>query len=188
LDEPLSNLDAHLRAEMRGEIRSLQQRLSITTLFVTHDQEEALAMSDRVGVMSHGRLVEVGTPLALCDRPQAAFTASFLGARTVVPGRSESGLFVAPGLRCTGAPKGANAIVLRAARLRLAGHGADDDAGPLSVSGVLTGCAYLGDAFEIDIETAAGRVRVLSPSEIPPPPVGSVCAISALPGGCSFLT
>ena len=93
LDEPLSNLDAHLRAEMRGEIRRLQQRLSITTLFVTHDQEEALAMSDRVGVMSQGQLLEVGTPVALCDRPAAEFTASFLGARTVVPGRSESGLF-----------------------------------------------------------------------------------------------
>ena len=188
LDEPLSNLDAHLRAEMRGEIRRLQQRLSITTLFVTHDQEEALAMSDRVGVMCQGRLLEVGTPVALCDRPAAEFTASFLGARTVVPGRSESGLFLAPGLRCTGAPEGANAIVLRAARLRLAADGAGADVGPLSVSGVLTACAYLGDAFEIDIETAAGRVRVLSPSEILPPPVGSACAISALPGGCSFLT
>ncbi len=86
LDEPLSNLDAHLRAEMRGEIRRLQQRLSITTLFVTHDQEEALAMSDRIAVMNKGRLVEAGRPQALCDHPQDAFTASFLGARTVVEG------------------------------------------------------------------------------------------------------
>ena len=76
LDEPLSNLDAHLRAEMRSEIRSLQQRLSITTLFVTHDQDEALAMSDRVGVMNQGRLVEVGSPMALCDEPAEAFTAA----------------------------------------------------------------------------------------------------------------
>jgi putative spermidine/putrescine transport system ATP-binding protein len=184
LDEPLSNLDAHLRAEMRGEIRRLQRRLAITTLFVTHDQEEALAMSDRVCVMNQGRLVEVESPAVLCDRPAQAFTASFLGSRTVLAGRSEAGFFSAEGLTCSGAPDGASAIVLRAARLRLAAH----PQGPLALSGVLTACAYLGDTFEIDVATAAGRVRVLSPSEIPPPPVGSACAIEALPGGYSFLT
>ncbi len=95
LDEPLSNLDAHLRAEMRGEIRRLQQRLSITTLFVTHDQAEALAISDRIAVMDKGRLVEAGPPLSLCDHPRDAFTASFLGARTVVAGRTRDGIFEA---------------------------------------------------------------------------------------------
>ena len=183
LDEPLSNLDAHLRAEMRGEIRRLQQRLSITTLFVTHDQEEALAMSDRVAVMDHGRLVEIGRPVELCDAPREPFTASFLGARTVVEGRSEAGVFTAPGLTCQGAPAGASAIVLRAARLRLA----PDGRGPLAVTGVLSACAFLGDTYEIDVTTAAGRVRVLAPSDAPPPPVGSACAIEALPGGYSFI-
>jgi putative spermidine/putrescine transport system ATP-binding protein len=184
LDEPLSNLDAHLRAEMRSEIRRLQQRLSITTLFVTHDQEEALAMSDRIAVMDQGRLIEVGSPLALCDHPSHAFTASFLGARTVVQGSSRNGVFEAPGISCSGAPAEAKAIVLRAARLRLA----NAPGNPLKLEGVLASIAYLGDVYELDIETAAGRVRLLTPSEISPPPLGATCRVSALPGGSSFLT
>src|SRR6266446_6257832 len=97
LDEPLSNLDAHLRADMRDEIRALQQRLSIATLFVTHDQEEALAMSSRVAVLDRGRLVEVGTPQDLSDHPAHPFTAAFLGARTVIEGRASDGVFRARG-------------------------------------------------------------------------------------------
>ena len=187
LDEPLSNLDARLRAEMRGEIRRLQRDLAITTLFVTHDQEEALAMSDRVAVMSGGRLVEVGTPQALCDAPAHPFTAGFLGARTVIPGGVRAGRFEAPGLVCADAPAAASAIVLRAARLRLADAAADDAAGPLGLAGTLIGAAYLGDAFEIDVDTEAGRVRVIAPSDRAPPPPGQSCRIEALPGAVSFI-
>jgi putative spermidine/putrescine transport system ATP-binding protein len=183
LDEPLSNLDANLRGEMRGEIRALQRRLDITTLFVTHDQGEALAMSDRIGVMNRGRLVEVGAPADLCDRPAHAFTASFLGARTVIPGRVDGGVFRASGLTCRGAPHAASAIVLRAARLRLV----EAPSGPLDLSGTLVASAYLGDTFESDVETPSGRVRVLTSSERPPPPVGSGCRIDALPGALSFI-
>jgi putative spermidine/putrescine transport system ATP-binding protein len=185
LDEPLSNLDAHLRAEMRTEIRSLQQRLAITTLFVTHDQAEALAMSDRIAVMNAGKLVEVGTPEALSDHPRHPFTASFLGARTVVPGRTVDGVFEAPGLACTDAPAGAGAIVLRAARLRLVeGPGS----GPLRLTGRVSTTAYLGDVYESDVETPAGTIRVLTPSELPPPVVGQPCTVETLPGGVSFIT
>jgi putative spermidine/putrescine transport system ATP-binding protein len=184
LDEPLSNLDAHLRAEMRNEIRGLQQRLAITTLFVTHDQVEALAMSDRIAIMNQGRLVEAADPRALCDHPQDAFTASFLGARTVVEGRSRDGVFEAPGLICDGAPAHAKAVVLRAARLSLA----DQPGNPLRLHGVLAAAAYLGDAFELDLDTAAGRIRVIAPSDVAPPPIGATCRIAALPGGLSFLT
>ncbi len=183
LDEPLSNLDAHLRAEMRGEIRALQQRLAITTLFVTHDQQEALAMADRVAVMSGGCLIEVGAPTALCDRPRHPFTAGFLGARTVIEGRTEAGIFTAPGLRCAGAPSGATRLVLRASRLQFG----SDVAGPLDLLGTIATTAYLGDLYESDIDTAAGRVRVLSPSDTPPPPLGSACRVTALPGGLSFI-
>jgi putative spermidine/putrescine transport system ATP-binding protein len=185
LDEPLSNLDAHLRAEMRSEIRRLQQRLSITTLFVTHDQAEALATSDRVAVMNAGALVEVGTPADLSDQPRHPFTASFLGARTLIHGKASGGVFEAAGLSCSGAPAGATAIVLRAARLRLV-QGAVQ--GPLQLSGVVTGTAYLGDVFESDLQTPAGVVRILTPSETPPPPPGQQCAVDTLPGGVSFIT
>ena len=183
LDEPLSNLDANLRAEMRGEIRSLQQRLAITTLFVTHDQQEALAMSDRIAVMDGGRLVEVGTPEALSEHPRAVFTASFLGARTLVEGRARGGVFMAPGLACDGAPDDAVILVLRAARLRLNGEG-----GPLRATGTIVSRAFLGDAFETDVMTGAGRIRILVPSEAPPPAIGATCTITALTGAVSFIT
>jgi iron(III) transport system ATP-binding protein len=79
LDEPLSNLDAKLRETMRSELRALQQRLGITTVYVTHDQTEALSMSDFVCVMSHGKIVEQGTPRELYEMPKSRFVAEFLG-------------------------------------------------------------------------------------------------------------
>jgi putative spermidine/putrescine transport system ATP-binding protein len=182
LDEPLSNLDAHLRAEMRLEIRGLQQRLATTTIFVTHDQQEALAISDRVAVMERGRLVEVDTPQALCDRPRAAYTASFLGARTVIAGSTAGGVFAAPGLTCSEAPERATRLVLRGARLAFGGEG-----GPLSVRGRVKASAYLGDTYESEVDTDAGTIRVIVPSTTPPPPVGTACTLRALAGGASFI-
>ncbi len=85
LDEPLCNLDAKLRVSMRSEIRALQQRLGITTVYVTHDQQEALAISDQVAVMSGGRIVEMGAPGELYERPTVRFTAEFIGTANMVP-------------------------------------------------------------------------------------------------------
>jgi len=85
LDEPLSNLDAKLRVQMRGELRELQQRLGTTTIYVTHDQEEALALSDRIALLRDGRLVEVGSPMDLYMRPRDVFTADFVGQANLVP-------------------------------------------------------------------------------------------------------
>jgi iron(III) transport system ATP-binding protein len=85
LDEPLSNLDAQLRIQMRKEIVGLQARLKATTLYVTHDQEEALAMSDRIALMRNGRPVEVGTPDDLYYRPKTEFAARFIGAAQLFP-------------------------------------------------------------------------------------------------------
>jgi len=79
LDEPLSNLDAKLRQQVRVELRTLQERLGITTVFVTHDQEEALVMGDRIAVMHAGRVVQVGTPAELYERPATRFVAHFIG-------------------------------------------------------------------------------------------------------------
>jgi sn-glycerol 3-phosphate transport system ATP-binding protein len=80
MDEPLSNLDAQLRGEMRREIRALQQRLGITMVYVTHDQTEAMTMADRVVLLRAGRIEQVGSPEDLYARPASAFTASFIGA------------------------------------------------------------------------------------------------------------
>jgi putative spermidine/putrescine transport system ATP-binding protein len=87
LDEPLSALDAKVRLQLREQIRSLQQRLGTTTLFVTHDQEEALSMADRVGVMRDGRLEQVAAPAVLYAEPATAFVAEFVGTMNRVPGR-----------------------------------------------------------------------------------------------------
>jgi iron(III) transport system ATP-binding protein len=107
LDEPLSNLDAALRDRMRDEIRGLQQRLGITTVFVTHDQDEALAVSDEVVVMSRGRIVERGVPHDIYTSPRAEFTARFLGVSNALPGTvratspQSTEVLVGPGLlRC----------------------------------------------------------------------------------------
>jgi putative spermidine/putrescine transport system ATP-binding protein len=87
LDEPLSALDARVRTQLRAEIRSLQQRLEITTLFVTHDQSEALSIADRVGVMQSGRLEQLDTPENVYRRPATQFVAEFVGAMNRLPGR-----------------------------------------------------------------------------------------------------
>src|SRR6059036_433279 len=86
-DEPLSNLDAKLRVQMRTEIRDLQQRLAITTIYVTHDQEEAMAVSDRIAVMNHGSVVQEGTAEDLYHRPATQFVAQFVGRINLLPGR-----------------------------------------------------------------------------------------------------
>ncbi|MGF6782008.1 ABC transporter ATP-binding protein [Paraburkholderia sp. GAS334] len=92
LDEPLSALDASLRQQMQVELKRLQQKLGITFIMVTHDQEEAMVMSDRIAVMQHGRIEQVGAPIELYDRPHTAFVASFFGASTLVSGRADRNL------------------------------------------------------------------------------------------------
>jgi len=91
LDEPLSNLDAQLRLEMRGEIRELQRQLGITVIYVTHDQEEALSISDRIAVMRAGRFEQVDAPDALYRRPRTAFVAEFIGAANLLSGTVAAG-------------------------------------------------------------------------------------------------
>ncbi|MFN3803461.1 MAG: ABC transporter ATP-binding protein [Pyrobaculum sp.] len=86
LDEPLANLDAQLRVELREEIRKIAKKLSITTLYVTHDQEEAMAVADRIAVMNAGRVVQVGTPEEIYHKPQDLFVATFLGRSNVLRG------------------------------------------------------------------------------------------------------
>src|SRR5215212_11157981 len=86
LDEPLSNLDANLREEMRFEIRRLHDEFKITTVYVTHDQAEAMATSDRIAVLDHGRLIQVGTPAEIFDRPRTRFVAEFVGKANILTG------------------------------------------------------------------------------------------------------
>src|SRR6185503_1255391 len=89
-DEPLSNLDARLRMEMRGELRRIQKQIGLSSIYVTHDQAEALAVSDWIVVMKEGRIVERGRPLDMYRYPRHVFTAQFLGTTNLIPGSAES--------------------------------------------------------------------------------------------------
>jgi len=110
-DEPLSNLDAKLRVQMRSEIRELQQRLGTTTIYVTHDQIEAMTMGDQIVVMNAGRIEQTGAPLALYDRPANVFVAGFIGspAMNLLAGRVEGGAFRTDGGALLPLPPGAPA-------------------------------------------------------------------------------
>jgi putative spermidine/putrescine transport system ATP-binding protein len=96
LDEPLSNLDAKLRDQLRHDLRELQQKLGITSIYVTHDQSEALALSDRIVVMNEGRIVEIGTPSELYQEPRSRFTAEFLGSTNLIEVELMSGFIKLP--------------------------------------------------------------------------------------------
>src|SRR4030095_16533950 len=86
LDEPLSNLDAKLRQEMRSEIRRICKSSGFTTIYVTHDQKEALSIADRIALLNDGRIVQLGTPAELYHRPRTAFVADFIGHTNLIPG------------------------------------------------------------------------------------------------------
>ena len=127
LDEPLANLDAKLRVMMREEIRMLQRRLGITTLYVTHDQEEATAVSDRLAVFDRGRLIQLGAPEEIYTRPQTLFVADFIGRANFLPVR-----LAASGVPTSGVRLRNGATLQPERRVRLAGEeaatlaGADD--------------------------------------------------------------
>src|SRR5687767_2872486 len=116
-DEPLSNLDARLRRQMREEIRDLQQRLGLTVVYVTHDQSEALAVSDRIIVMDHGVIAQAGSPQQLYEYPASEFVAGFMGEAMLFPARADASGTVALGpLRITprqGMTQGAVKVAVR---------------------------------------------------------------------------
>jgi spermidine/putrescine transport system ATP-binding protein len=127
LDEPLSALDLKLRKEMQTELKRLQSELGITFIFVTHDQEEALTMSDRIGVMSAGRLLQTGTPREIYERPVNRFVADFIGETNFIPVRVEAGAALLPGgvrLPVAEAPgEGAMTLTIRPEGLRIVPEG-----------------------------------------------------------------
>ena len=99
LDEPFSSLDAHLRVRLRDELKAIQRRLKLTTIFVTHDQEEALTLADRIVVMNHGTIEQVGAPSEVYDLPRTLFAASFVGSMNLLPARLVDGQLAAGPIR-----------------------------------------------------------------------------------------
>lgn len=157
LDEPLSALDAKVRVQLRDEIRRIQLRLGITTVFVTHDQEEALAVSDRIAVMDAGRIDQIDTPEELYLRPATAHVAAFVGLSSVVPGVASGGHVTVWGRELpTNAPAdGPVEVHLRPENLRFSGEA---DA---AIGGVVEESTFLGSIRRTLVKTDAGDlVRV----------------------------
>ena len=157
LDEPLSNLDKALRVQMRQELLAMQRRLGLTTIFVTHDQEEAMTTADRMAVLDKGVLQQVGSPQALYDTPVNAFVAGFVGTMNLLPGRvreraAGSLVLDVDGVGALAVPLGHGAppgdrlsLSFRPHALRLALAGAANDAGALRLSGTIEGREFLGE-------------------------------------------
>jgi ABC-type Fe3+/spermidine/putrescine transport system ATPase subunit len=168
LDEPLSNLDAKLREHMRVELRALQQRLGIAVLFVTHDQAEAMVLSDRIGVMRSGHLEQVGTPVTLYERPASPFVRDFLGRvhtveialssaeRAEVPGESGVVFQLPPGC-ARAAVDGSSGKMLLAWRPENVSIEPDSAPGLNRLSATIESAAYLGERIEYGVRTAGGR-------------------------------
>ena len=171
-DEPLSNLDAKLRRRVRQEIRDLQQSLSLTVLYVTHDQEEALAVSDHIIVMDSGRIAQKGTPHELYETPASRFLADFIGDANLVDGELRAGAdgptFTAGGagmsVRADGIAPGPATLAVRPNRLRLT------EPGPGTVPGVCRRAAYLGSRIEYMVETPWGELLVFDEKARQPRP------------------
>jgi spermidine/putrescine ABC transporter ATP-binding subunit len=168
LDEPLSNLDAKIRVQVRQEIRRLQKELGITTMYVTHDQEEALTLSDRIAVFNQGQILQIGAPKGLYERPESRFVADFIGINNLIDGV------------VTVADPGTQRLLLRTAfgemaalfdaRARVADrcvlcirpeNASVDGGAPTdhnAVSGRISFAAYLGHTLRYDVDLGSGFV------------------------------
>ncbi len=195
LDEPLSALDANLREEMRTELKIIQREVGITTIFVTHDQEEALAMSDRIVVMNKGEIEQLGTPEDVYRRPESRFVASFLGQSNLLPGRitairngnvairikeGPEMLAIAPATAREGALV---TVVVRAQKVVVGSSGA----GAGTMAGKIVSASYLGGTAAYFID--AGGIRLQSNSTIDDRVwrEGETVSVTISPADCQLL-
>jgi spermidine/putrescine ABC transporter ATP-binding subunit len=170
-DEPLSNLDFKLRIQMREELRNLQRRLGKTSIYVTHDQTEALALSDRIAVLSHGRIEQIGTPGEIYERPASAFVAEFIGSsnmlRARVIERGDSGAIVTTetGLQlyCLAEQSveldnGVNvSVLLRPERIHVETPGGTAAPGQNRISARIADITYLGEDLHLSLDLVGGE-------------------------------
>jgi iron(III) transport system ATP-binding protein len=183
-DEPLSNLDAKLRRRVREDIRELQQNLKLTVAYVTHDQEEALAVSDRIIVMSNARIAQTGTPRELYEEPADLFVADFIGDANIVNGEL-TGTDGAQGhvsigqakitLPHRGVRQGPVKLAVRPDAIKLAEPGAP------GLQGVVRKASYLGTQIEYDVETSIGELFVVEYGRKVPLPPGQSVSVGFAP-------
>lgn len=171
LDEPLSALDAKIREEVRQELRHLQQQINLTFIYVTHDQEEALALSDRIAVMHQGQVEQVGTPSQVYDRPASLFVAQFIGKAnflqgTVLEANAEKLWVEVNGRKiqatapdCQPSVGKAVTLMVRPEHLKLSANELDHPA-ENQIQGTVKGITYIGQLVEVQMDTAIGQLTV----------------------------
>jgi iron(III) transport system ATP-binding protein len=193
LDEPLSNLDAKIRIQVRAEIRKLQKELAITTIYVTHDQEEALTLSDRIAVINLGKLQQIGTPRDLYERPENPFVADFIGINNLIPGdvqevnkpegwikvQTKIGSLICisdrqykPGDRCMISVRPETASISQSE---------DFQKGFNLISGTVSFAYYIGNTIRYDVETNHGilfKVDIQNPWGYQPFSIGEKVYVS----------
>jgi spermidine/putrescine transport system ATP-binding protein len=166
LDEPLGALDLKLRQAMQLELKDLQQRVGITFIYVTHDQDEALTMSDRIGVMSDGKLLQVGGPQDIYEHPRSRFVADFIGEINLMPAVAvdrdsvkllDGQLLMAPNDATAGQSV---TVAIRPERFTLYRPDAEIPSGRSSIAGKVIRRIYHGDVFLYDVDTAEGPLEV----------------------------
>jgi iron(III) transport system ATP-binding protein len=192
-DEPLSNLDARLRRTMRDEIRALQQRAKLTVAYVTHDQGEALAVSDQILVMDGGTIAQAGTPRELYERPASSFVAGFMGeallfdavARPLVPGEQRATVVLGPLRVDVASPVEAGAVKVA---VRPEAWVVDDPRATSTLPGTVAKQAYLGTHQELTVDCALGAIFVVARDAQRPWAVGDRVMLSLLPQGVCVLT
>jgi iron(III) transport system ATP-binding protein len=191
LDEPLSALDPLIREQLRGELKALQRRLGVTTVMVTHDQAEALAVGDRIAVMRAGRIVQEGAPEEIYQQPADAFVASFVGAANLIDAEVEaSGAVRLWGAACIAAPAGGRrpgervTAVIRPEAVRLA---AQDEPG---LAATVVGRVFAGPMVRLQLAPSAAPHQRLSadvPAASAPPEPGAAVALVLAPGRLRLL-
>jgi len=191
LDEPLSNLDAQLRDEMRSELKRLQSKIGITTVYVTHDQSEALALSDRIAVIDRGIITQIGSPQDIYFRPANPFVARFVGATNLLTGRllgsanGKASVEVLSGrqIQCV-IPQGiddpaAVAVSIRPESIRLLARGGAAAAGENCLSGRVSGVTFLGASRRVDVVSDGVNLQVTTSADMALPADGEVLLVFA---------
>lgn len=185
LDEPLSALDAKIRVSLRDEIRAIQRRLGITTIYVTHDQEEALSMSDRILVMNAGRVEQLGAPFEIYNRPATRFVASFVGTLNLIEGvAGPDGVAAGGALLPVAAAAGPVTLALRPEALRLGARPGD-----ARLPGVVEAADFLGPVVRLRVRAAGARLAVdmFNSPAAPPPEAGTAVEVAFAPGDALVL-
>ncbi|MBS9719552.1 ABC transporter ATP-binding protein [Tianweitania sp. BSSL-BM11] len=159
LDEPLSNLDAKLRDEMQGELRDIQERTGLTTILVTHDQSEAMALSDRIVVLNKGAIEQVGPPEAAYKTPSSHFVASFLGRTNTLEGNREGPSVSVKDQRWTVGEDGNSGPILVAVRPERISFG------ETGLKGIVRKRVFQGSQWFFEVESEAGPIVVLAPND-----------------------